>query len=162
METQERRPSSPITGKEGAPIDINLAAEWTKNHRHRNPKDIISQFFGQEILNTILKQDGCMGIRIYYANDQKLNSWQKFWVSVSNFLLSVIANVSGQQHFIITGVTADGEDQLPGNKSAAAKESAKGVQTFALMTAENDSIVGEQAMPCPGTAGCPQNILTQD
>lgn len=103
-----------------------------------------------------------MGIRIYYANDQKLNNWQKFWVSVSNFLLSVIADVSGQQHFIITGVTADGEDQLPGNKSAAAKESAKGVQTFALMTAENDNIVGEQAVPCPGTAGCPQNILTKD
>lgn len=103
-----------------------------------------------------------MGIRIYYANDQKLNGWQKFWVSVSNFLLSVIANVGGQQHFIITGVTADGEDQLPGNKTAETTAQQGNIQTFMLVKAESDNIVGEQAMPCPGTAGCPQNILTQD
>jgi hypothetical protein len=162
METQEKRPSSPINGQEGAPIELNLAAQWTKNHRHRNPKDIISQFFGREILNTILSQEDCLGIRIYYANDQKLNGWQKFWISVSNFLLSVIANVGGQLHFIITGVTADGQDQLPDNNKVSEAKPPAGVQTFKLMKAEKQNVVGEQAMPCPGTAGCPQNILTQD
>ncbi|PWK67646.1 hypothetical protein LX99_04866 [Mucilaginibacter oryzae] len=161
METQEKR-TSPITGREGAPIDINLAAEWTRNHRHRNPKDTISQFFGREILNQILNQQDCMGIRIYYANDQKLNGWQKFWVAVSNFLLHVLANVRGQQHFIITGVTADGEDQLPGNNKVAEATPLAGTQTFQLMKAEKQNIVGEQAVPCPGTAGCPQNVLTKD
>ncbi|AYL97969.1 hypothetical protein [Mucilaginibacter celer] len=159
METQEKRPTSPITGQEGAPIELDLAAQWTENHRHRNPKDIISQFFGQEILHRILDQPGCMGIRIYYANDQRLNSWQKFWVAVSNFLLSVIANVGGQKHFIITGVLETGEDQLPEETTSKAK-SAEGVQTFSLMSATTSNIIGEQSMPCPGSANCPQNKLT--
>jgi len=159
METQERRPSSPITGKEGAPIELDLAAQWTENHRHRNPKDNISQFFGREILNTILSQPDCMGIRIYYANDQRLNAWQKFWIAISNFLLSVIANVSGQQHFIITGVLETGEDQLPEDNAPKAK-STEGVQTFSLMSATTSNTLGEMSIPCPGGAGCPQNRLT--
>jgi hypothetical protein len=159
METQEKRPSSPITGQEGAPIELDLAAQWTENHRHRNPKDNISQFFGREILNTILNQPDCMGIRIYYANDQRLNSWQKFWIAISNFLLSVIANVGGQQHFIITGVLETGEDQLP-EESAPKAKSTEGVQTFSLMSATTSNTLGEMSVPCPGGAGCPQNRLT--
>jgi len=159
METQEKRPSSPITGHEGAPIELDLAAQWTENHRHRHPNDTISQFFGQEILNTILNQPGCMGIRIYYANDQRLNGWQKFWIAISNFLLSVIANVGGQKHFIITGVLATGEDQLP-DETAEKVKVPGGVQTFALMSASTSNILGEQSYPCPGSTGCPQNRLT--
>lgn len=100
-----------------------------------------------------------MGIRIYYANDQRLNSWQKFWIAISNFLLSVIANVGGQQHFIITGVLETGEDQLP-EESAPKAKSAEGVQTFSLMSATTSNTLGEMSIPCPGSTGCPQNRLT--
>ena len=100
-----------------------------------------------------------MGIRIYYANDQRLNGWQKFWIAISNFLLSVIANVGGQKHFIITGVLATGEDQLP-DETAEKVKVPGGVQTFALMSASTSNILGEQSYPCPGSTGCPQNRLT--
>jgi len=36
---------SPITGKEGSPIELKKAASWTKNYRERHPGQAISQFF---------------------------------------------------------------------------------------------------------------------
>ena len=65
METQEsREPKGRLTGKEGAVIDIKVAAEWTRNHRHKNPGGIISQFFGKEILTRILNQPYAYAIRL--------------------------------------------------------------------------------------------------
>jgi len=163
METKPTRDSSPITGEEGAAIDLELAASWTKNHRQRHPNDTISQFFGYKILSQILQQDGCMGIRIYYANDEILTGWQKFWVAVSNFILSVFANVKGQKHFIIVGVTADGEDQLPDEKSGKISTPNGHTELKSLklaLTSTSTYVVGEQSMPCPGSAGCPQNVLS--
>ena len=111
METQAR--TSPITGKEGAEIELQLAAEWTKNHRERHPHGSISQFFGIEILQRLLQQPGCLGIRIYYANSQKLNGWQKFILALANFLKKSVAGAVGEDHFILVGATAEGLDQLP-------------------------------------------------
>lgn len=161
METKPTRGTNPITGDEGAAIDLELAAQWTRNHRHRNPKDTVSQFFGEKILNHILQQEGCLGIRIYYANDEKLSGWQKFWVSVSNFILSVFANVKGQKHFVITGVSADGGDQLPDAESGkiSTPDGHAPLKTLKLASTAT-YMVGEQSMPCPGSAGCPKNVLS--
>src|ERR1700755_3639442 len=110
METTTR---TPITGKEGAEIDLLLAAEWTKNHRDRNPHGLLSQFFGTEILTRLLQQPGCLGIRIYYGNSQKLNGWQKFIFAIANFLKRAVAGAPVKDHFILVGVTAAGLDLLP-------------------------------------------------
>jgi hypothetical protein len=160
METKQRD-TNPITGEEGAAIDLELAAQWTKNHRHRHPKDIESQFFGNKILNHILQQDGCMGIRIYYANDETPNAWQKFWISVSNFILSVFANVKGQKHFVIVGVAANGEDQVPDEKSGKISTPNGHVELKTLKLASTSStyMVGEMSVPCPGSTGCPQSSV---
>ncbi|MDB5153835.1 MAG: hypothetical protein JWR54_2586, partial [Mucilaginibacter sp.] len=93
METQER--ISLLTGKEGAEIAVNLAADWTKNYRNRNRGSVISQFFGFEILQRILQQPDCIGIRIYYANSKPLNAWQRFILSIANFLIKDVANAEG-------------------------------------------------------------------
>lgn len=59
-----------FNGTEGAPIELEKAAEWTANYRQTISSDgIKAYFFGKDILNSILTQDGCMGIRIYYAID---------------------------------------------------------------------------------------------
>ncbi|QEC77301.1 hypothetical protein [Mucilaginibacter ginsenosidivorax] len=161
METKPTRDTNPITGDEGAAIDLELAAQWTRNHRHRHPNDTVSQFFGNKILNHILQQDGCMGIRIYYANDEKLSGWQKFWVSVSNFILSVFANVKGQKHFVIVGVSADGEDQLPDAKNGKipTPNGHAELKTLKLAATASTYLVGEMSAPCPGSTGCPQSSV---
>jgi len=149
METQNRM--EVLTGREGAEIDIKVATEWTKNHRHRTPGGVVSQFFGQEIINRILQQPGCIGIRFYYANAKPLTGWQRF-------VKKCFASSEGEVHLIMAGVTKDGEDQLPGSGTH--------IQTFALKTtaaaadSSSSAILGEQSVPCPGGAGCPTNTLT--
>jgi hypothetical protein len=141
METNEtRQPQGCLTGKEGAVIDIRVAAEWTKNHRHRHPGGVISQFFGKEILNRILNQPDCIGVRIYFANSKPANGSE------------------GEVHLILSGVTMDGMDQLP--KSGKIDEGEPIESHVALAKAASGSVLGEQAIPCPGGTGCPQNVLT--
>lgn len=156
METREG--VSLLTGKEGAEIAVTVAAGWTKNYRNRNPGSVISQFFGFEILQRILQQPDCTGIRIYYANSASLSAWQRFILAIANFLIKDVANAEGELHLVLAGVTPDGSDQIPGSDM--------GIETFALKidtasaAAPSASILGEQSVPCPGGAGCPTNVLT--
>ena len=39
-----------LTGREGEPFDLDVCANWTQNYRDRNPGDIVSHFFGREII----------------------------------------------------------------------------------------------------------------
>jgi hypothetical protein len=56
-----------FNGTEGALIPIEEAAEMTANYRSENPNSTIAHFFGREILEQLLEQDSCEGIRIYYG-----------------------------------------------------------------------------------------------
>lgn len=153
MQTQHR--PFLVSGKEGDEISLPLAASWTRNYRQMQPNETISHLFGQEILKQILAQDGCMGIRIYYSNSLRLNLWQRFILSISNFLRKVIANAEGEKHLILVGVENTGIDQIPRGAGA----------TDANLMAASDAAapkytLAQQAIPCPGSAGCPQNELT--
>ncbi|MDX2174386.1 MAG: hypothetical protein SFY56_14890 [Bacteroidota bacterium] len=61
-----------FTGNEAEEFPLETAAEWTRNYRETmkegEPK---AHFFGRNIINRILEQPGCMGIRIYYALDDQ-------------------------------------------------------------------------------------------
>ncbi len=60
-----------FTGNEAEEFPLGTAAEWTKNYRDTIEKgDTIAHFFGRNIIEQILAQEGCMGIRIYYALDE--------------------------------------------------------------------------------------------
>jgi hypothetical protein len=158
LQTKQRR--GVITGEEGGPIELEKAASWTANHRHRHSKDAtISQFFGQVILKKILQQDGCLGIRIYYANSQSLSSWQRFFVAVGNFFIKVVANAEGEQRFVISGVTETGDDMLPEDMKGEAAVSTS-EKTYKLMARAADNSLGDESYPCPGSEGCPKNALT--
>ncbi|HTD41965.1 MAG TPA: hypothetical protein VK671_15155 [Mucilaginibacter sp.] len=151
METQERK--APLTGKEGAEIDIKVATEWTENHRHHNPGGVISQFFGQEILNKILQQPGCIGIRFYYANSKPLTGWQRF-------KKKCFKSSEGEVHLIMAGVTKDGMDQLPASGTQVEAFALKTTTASATSGTTSSGTLGEQSVPCPGGVGCPQNVLT--
>lgn len=58
-----------FTGAEGGPIEITTAASWTANYRAEHPDEIKAYFLGKNIIQQILNQPGCMGIRIYYGQD---------------------------------------------------------------------------------------------
>lgn len=58
-----------FNGSEGKPIDLNVAATWTTKYRDSHPNEVYSHFFGSGILQQLLKQPGCQGIRLYYGLD---------------------------------------------------------------------------------------------
>ena len=60
-----------FTGKEAEEFPLDTAAEWTENYRKANPSGIKAHFFGRDIIQRILDQDSCVGIRCYYALDEK-------------------------------------------------------------------------------------------
>jgi len=58
-----------FNGSEGSPITLNAAKQWVANYRNQNPGQVEAHFFGFEIIQKILDESGCMGIRIYYGID---------------------------------------------------------------------------------------------
>ncbi|WP_266204659.1 hypothetical protein [Pontibacter kalidii] len=91
-------------GSEGVAIDLATAAKWTRNYRERATPDPVrgvvvkGHFFGREILEKILSQEGCMGIRVYHARDER-----------------------GQRQLVLVGANADGEDMTQGTVADGAK-----------------------------------------
>ncbi len=62
-----------FTGKEGAQITVQQGATMTAAFRSKFPNEIKAHFFGKDIINTILAQNGCMGIRFYQGVDANGN-----------------------------------------------------------------------------------------
>lgn len=60
-----------FNGKEGNPITLDQAKRWTKRYRDDNKGAVKAHFYGCEQLQKLLKEPGCMGIRIYYAIDDR-------------------------------------------------------------------------------------------
>src|SRR5690606_11458795 len=109
----------------------------------------------------------CMGLRIYYANSKPLSSFQKFILSISNFLRH-ISDAVGEKHLIVVGSDKHGHDQLPKGGGDDLKNREGNIEAKNYATAQNsmysgggnqEHIIAEQASPCPG-AGCPKNELT--
>ena len=60
-----------FTGNEAERFPLETAASWTANYRKLNPNGIKAHFFGTNIIKDILAQEGCVGIRCYYALDER-------------------------------------------------------------------------------------------
>lgn len=86
METSKETLFNPHAG--GA-MEVDIAAGWTKNYRDKHPGETISHFFGRGIIEDLLAQDGCVGIRFYHAYDH-----------------------DGKKHLVVVGVHPDGKDQV--------------------------------------------------
>lgn len=77
-------------GSDGARIDLTVARQWAQNYRSTFPNDIRSYYFGRDILDQILLQPGCTGIRIYFA-----------------------INAQNERTLLIAGVDSSGDTMLP-------------------------------------------------
>ncbi|WP_324671756.1 hypothetical protein [Hymenobacter sp. GOD-10R] len=119
-----------FTGTEGESIDHKLAGQWTRNHREANPSEIQGHFFGHKILENILQQKGCIGIRMYYALDEENN-----------------------RHLVLVGVDKDRNDMLNGPTAADGQEdvpAADELTTTERMPAFAASfLVGNDGKPSP-------------
>lgn len=61
-----------FNGTEGEAIELAQAAAWRANYRKGEAAETAkSHFFGSQILKQILEQERCVGIRMYYALDDK-------------------------------------------------------------------------------------------
>lgn len=152
METQAKQIH--LTGKEGGEFDLDIAAKWTQNYRHKHPGETVSHFFGKTILQQILAQDDCQGIRFYYGYTKPLNGWQRSMVSLSNFVLKVLGNIEGEKHLVIVGAGSDGKDQID-----IAVLEALSRDELKSYTGTKTYLLGDQSIPCPGQPGCPQGVL---
>ena len=76
-------------GSEGSKISVRDGAQMTANYRTANPGERKGHFFGKEILQDILAQEGCMGIRMYYGLDD-----------------------DGEKQLVIVGADASEDDML--------------------------------------------------
>ncbi|SRR5258708_37272351 len=66
-------PNYSFDGTEGKPIDLATAKQWAANYRTKNPGATEAHFFGHDIVGRILAEATCLGIRVYYAIDDKGN-----------------------------------------------------------------------------------------
>lgn len=78
-----------FNGNEGEPISLKLGGTMTAKYRNNNVGARKGHFFGRNILNQILDQEGCMGIRMYYAE-----------------------NEDGEKELVIVGADANEDDML--------------------------------------------------
>ncbi len=58
-----------FTGDEAQEFPLATAAAWTALYRKAKPNGIKAHFFGRNIIERILAQPGCVGIRCYYSLD---------------------------------------------------------------------------------------------
>lgn len=58
-----------FNGTEGGEITLEQGAAMTAAYRDQNPGATKGHFFGKDILDQILSQQGCVGIRMYYGID---------------------------------------------------------------------------------------------
>lgn len=88
-------------GTEGKQITIADASTMTKNYRTANPNGVLGHFMGKNIINSILNQPGCMGIRTYHG------------INSNGVRELVMVGVDVHENDMISGVIADRSTVCP-------------------------------------------------
>ena len=65
--------SEEYSGKEGRFISHSNSRKWVANFQENNPGHTHAFYFGRELFENILNEPGCVGIRVYYAQDDAGN-----------------------------------------------------------------------------------------
>ena len=132
-----------FTGKEAESISLREAAKLTEAERRRTPPPKPNEkpekrayFFGRRIIERILAQPGCMGLRVYYAYN----------------------NETQTRHLVIVGADADQNDQLPPLDAPVHSHLQELPQLPAQLQAADKPVatyytIAEMAIPCPNQCG---------
>lgn len=73
----------------GENIGFELGAQMINSYRRQNETDVVSYYVGRNIIEEILAQPGCVGIKLYNAY-----------------------NEAGEKTLVYVGVDSDGKDML--------------------------------------------------
>ena len=110
--------------KIGGPIELEKVRKWTQNYRRMNDKDTTAHLFGRKVIEKLLAQKDCQGIRMHYCIDD-----------------------TGKKQLVLSGVDHNGKDQLPQPKQMLNANAAP-------QAAGEDYRLVDQSWPCPETKGC--------
>lgn len=98
-----------FTGDEGEMIDPGLAQEWIENYKKSiGPNEVRAHFFGFRKINELMSQGKAIGVRIYYAQDDK--GVDKLVLVAVNAEEANLAKVDGSSTF---GLTLDASKPCP-------------------------------------------------
>lgn len=61
--------SEKFSGKEGRFVSPSLSKKWVANFQKTHPEHTHAFYFGSEVFSNLLNEPNCVGIRIYYAQD---------------------------------------------------------------------------------------------
>lgn len=64
---EQQRSYSPDSGKD---IGYEAGAKMVKRHFDQNPDDAVAHFIGRNIIEKILAQPGCIGLRLFTGLDE--------------------------------------------------------------------------------------------
>ncbi len=94
-------PNPNINPNTGGAIPLADAIQWTTNYRNANPTAVKAHFFGEVIIQNILNQANCMGIRMYHALDN------------NNAVQIVLVGVDTNGDDMTAGIIADMSQPCP-------------------------------------------------
>lgn len=91
-----------FNGSEGAFISLEEGAAMTANYRNTiQSGEVIGLYYGKEIIEKILEQPGCVGMRFYFAINQKSEK------------TLVLVGTDANQNDIVDGLIADWGSPCP-------------------------------------------------
>jgi hypothetical protein len=88
-----------LTATVGAEIGQELGAQFISSYRSANPADAICYYVGRNILEQVLAQPGCIGIRFYNAYNE----------AGEKTLVYVGVNATGSDMISVTSVNTEGQ-----------------------------------------------------
>ena len=93
---------SKFTANVGEEIGLELGAQMISSYRQVNTTDTVGYFVGRNILEQVLAQPGCVGIKFYNAYNEAGNKT----------LVYVGVNAEGNDMLSISSVNANGQFEL--------------------------------------------------
>ncbi len=96
-----------FSGNEDQTITLDAAKVLTKAYRDTNPGAVLGGYFGQKILNDILSQPNCVGVRMYFG------------IGADGKPSPVLAGVYANGNDIVDGVLGDRSLLCPPYSGAA-------------------------------------------
>ncbi|MFD2891722.1 hypothetical protein ACFS5J_06830 [Flavobacterium chuncheonense] len=73
-----------VTPNSGAQISLTEAETLVDDFKAKFPSEIKASFIGIENVQNLLKQDGCIGIRMYYGYDNDAERLSPVFVGVNS------------------------------------------------------------------------------
>ena len=89
---------SKLTAEAGAEIGQALGAQMISSFRQENPTETLGYFIGRNIIEQVLAQPGCVGIKFYNACNE----------TGAKTLVYVGVNASGNDMLTVSSINVDG------------------------------------------------------